>query len=82
MRGFAAVLAGVAVGVCAAQARAHDGEPGHRHAVTRTVVLAQAQESLTDAGARILTTVSATDELVSGDPATQEQLALMLGAPT
>lgn len=43
MRGFAAVLAGVAVGVCAAQARAHDGEPGHRHAVTRTVVLAQAQ---------------------------------------
>lgn len=45
-------------------------------------VLAQAQESLADAGARILTTVSATDELVSGDPATQEQLALMLGAPT
>jgi Copper transport outer membrane protein, MctB len=45
-------------------------------------VLAQARESLTDAGARILTTVSATDELVSGDPTTQEQLALMLGAPT
>jgi hypothetical protein len=45
-------------------------------------VLAQAQESLADAGARILTTVSATDELVSADPATQEQLALMLGAPT
>lgn len=43
MRGFAAVLAGMAVGVCAAQARAHDGEPGHRHAVTRTVVLAQAE---------------------------------------
>jgi len=45
-------------------------------------VLAQAKESLTDAGARILTTVSATDELVSDDPATHEQLALMLGAPT
>ena len=45
-------------------------------------VLAQAQESLADAGSRILTTVSATDELVSADPATQEQLALMLGAPT
>jgi hypothetical protein len=45
-------------------------------------VLAQAQASLAGAGARILTTVSATDELVSDDPATQEQLALMLGAPT
>jgi len=43
MRGFAAVLAGMAFGVCAAQARAHDGEPGHRHAVTRTVVVAQAE---------------------------------------
>lgn len=43
MRGFAAVLAGVVVGVCAAQAGAHDGAPGHRHAVTRTVVLAQAE---------------------------------------
>jgi hypothetical protein len=45
-------------------------------------VLAQAQGSLAQAGARILTTVSATEELVSDDPATQEQLALMLGAPT
>lgn len=45
-------------------------------------VLAQAQESLTQAGARILTTVSATEELVSDDPATHDQLALMLGAPT
>ena len=45
-------------------------------------VLAQAQASLAEAGARIVTTVSATDELVSDDPATQEQLALMLGAPT
>ncbi|HZN42656.1 MAG TPA: copper transporter [Actinomycetota bacterium] len=45
-------------------------------------VLAQAQESLAQAGARILTTVAATEELVSDDPATHEQLALMLGAPT
>ncbi|MGA9160743.1 MAG: copper transporter [Actinomycetota bacterium] len=45
-------------------------------------VLAQAQASLAEAGARIVTTVSATDELVADDPATQEQLALMLGAPT
>ncbi len=45
-------------------------------------VLAQAQTSLAQAGARIVTTVSATDELVSDDSATQEQLALMLGAPT
>ena len=45
-------------------------------------VLAQAQASLSEAGARIVTTVSATDELVSDDPATQGQLALMLGAPT
>lgn len=45
-------------------------------------VLAQAQSALGAAGARVVTTVSATDELVSDDPATQQQLALMLGAPT
>ena len=45
-------------------------------------VLAQAQSALSDAGARILTTVSATDQLVSQDPTTQEQLATIVGEPT
>ena len=33
-------------------------------------------------GADVVTTVSATDQLVSEDPATQEELAIMLGEPT
>jgi hypothetical protein len=45
-------------------------------------VLAQAQSALSDAGARVLTTVSATDQLVSQDPTTQEQLATIVGEPT
>jgi copper transport outer membrane protein MctB len=45
-------------------------------------VLAQAQSALDEAGARVVASVSATEELVSDDPATQEQLALMLDAPT
>lgn len=45
-------------------------------------VLAQAQSALDEAGARVVTTVSATEELVSHDPATQGELALMLDAPT
>jgi hypothetical protein len=45
-------------------------------------VLAQAQAALASAGANVLTTVSATDELVSKDPATQEQLATIVGEPT
>ena len=45
-------------------------------------VLAEAQAALASAGARIVTTVSATDELVSDDPTTQQELALMLGEPT
>lgn len=45
-------------------------------------VLAQARSSLETAGARIVTTVSATEQLASDDPATQEQLAIMLGSPT
>ncbi len=45
-------------------------------------VLAQAQAALANAGADVVTTVSATDELVSEDPATQEELAIMLGEPT
>ncbi|HEY7661058.1 MAG TPA: copper transporter [Actinomycetota bacterium] len=45
-------------------------------------VLAEAQAALANAGAQIVTTVSATEALASDDPATQEQLALMLGAPT
>jgi len=36
-------------------------------------VLAQTQSALASAGAQILTTVSATDQLVSEDPTTQEQ---------
>jgi len=45
-------------------------------------VLREAQAALASAGARIVTTVSATDELVSDDPTTQQELALMLGEPT
>ena len=45
-------------------------------------VLSQARAALANAGASVLTTVSATDQLVSDDPATQEQLATILGAPT
>lgn len=45
-------------------------------------VLAEAESALTNAGAHVLTTVSATDEMVSKDPATQEQLATIVGEPT
>ena len=45
-------------------------------------VLSEAQSALANAGANVLTTVSATDELVSKDPATQEQLATIVGEPT
>lgn len=45
-------------------------------------VLAQAQASLADAGARVVTTVSATDQLVSDDPTTQDELATIVGEPT
>jgi hypothetical protein len=45
-------------------------------------VLTQAKAALDNAGADVLTTVSATDELVSEDPATQEQLATIVGEPT
>jgi hypothetical protein len=45
-------------------------------------VLTQAQAALASADARILTTVSATDQLVSQDPTTQEQLATIVGEPT
>lgn len=45
-------------------------------------VLAQARSALESAGARIVATVSATEQLASDDPATQEQLAIMLGSPT
>jgi copper transport outer membrane protein MctB len=45
-------------------------------------VVAQARSALESAGARIVTTVSATEQLGSDDPATQEQLAIMLGSPT
>jgi hypothetical protein len=45
-------------------------------------VLAQAQSALANAGANLLTTVSATDEMVSKDPTTQEQLATIVGEPT
>ena len=44
-------------------------------------VLAQAQAALASADARILTTVSATDQLVSEDPTTQDQLATIVGSP-
>ena len=45
-------------------------------------VLTQAQAALASAGARVLTTVSATDQLVSEDPTTQEELATIVGEPT
>ena len=45
-------------------------------------VLAQTQAALANAGADVVTTVSATDELVSEDPGTQEELAILLGEPT
>ena len=45
-------------------------------------VLAEAQAALADAGADIVTIVSATDQLASEDPGTQEELAIMLGEPT
>ena len=45
-------------------------------------VLSEVQSALASAGARVLTTVSATDELVSKDPATQGQLATIVGEPT
>ena len=45
-------------------------------------VLSEAHAALANAGANVLTTVSATEELVSKDPATQEQLATIVGEPT
>jgi len=45
-------------------------------------VLPQVQSALANAGALIVTTVLATDEIVSEDPTTQEELALILGEPT
>jgi hypothetical protein len=45
-------------------------------------VLAQTQAALANAGADVVTTVSATDQIVSEDPGTQEELAIMLGEPT
>ena len=45
-------------------------------------VLSEARTALDDAGAVVLTTVSATEELVSKDPTTQEQLATIVGEPT
>jgi hypothetical protein len=45
-------------------------------------VLTQAQAALAGADTRILTTVSATDQLVSEDPTTQDQLATIVGEPT
>lgn len=45
-------------------------------------VLSEAQTALANAGANVLTTVSATEELVSKDPATQQQLATIVGEPT
>ena len=45
-------------------------------------VLSQVRDALSNAGANVLTTVSATDELVSQDPTTQEQLATIVGEPT
>lgn len=45
-------------------------------------VLAEAQAALTSAGARIVTTVSASAQIASEDPTTQQELALMLGEPT
>jgi hypothetical protein len=45
-------------------------------------VLAQTQDALDNAGAEVVTTVSATDQIVSEDPEVQEELAIMLGEPT
>lgn len=45
-------------------------------------VLEQTREALTNAGASVVATVSATDQIVSEDPETQERLAIMLGEPT
>jgi Copper transport outer membrane protein, MctB len=45
-------------------------------------VLPEVQRALSSAGAQIVTTVSATDQIVSEDPTTQEELALILGEPT
>lgn len=45
-------------------------------------VLSEANVALANAGANVLTTVSATEELVSEDPETQEQLATIVGEPT
>jgi Copper transport outer membrane protein, MctB len=45
-------------------------------------VLAQTQEALVNAGANVVTTISATEQIVSEDPETQEELAIMLGEPT
>ena len=45
-------------------------------------VISEAKVALANAGANVLTTVSATEELVSEDPATQEQLATIVGEPT
>jgi hypothetical protein len=45
-------------------------------------VLSEAKVALANAGANVLTTVSATEELVSEDPATQDQLATIVGEPT
>ena len=45
-------------------------------------VLAQTQAALANAGADVVTIVSATDQIVSEDPGTQEELAILLGEPT
>lgn len=45
-------------------------------------VLAQTKDALANAGADVVTTVTATDQVVSEDPGTQEELAIMLGEPT
>jgi hypothetical protein len=45
-------------------------------------VLAQTQTALANAGANVVTTVSATEQIVSEDLGTQEELAIMLGEPT
>jgi Copper transport outer membrane protein, MctB len=45
-------------------------------------VLSETKVALANAGANVLTTVSATEELVSEDPTTQEQLATIVGEPT
>ncbi len=53
MRGLVAVSVGVALGLWAAGARAHDGHPGHEGAATRSVLLAQAQTQAPAEGAAV-----------------------------